>query len=93
MFKNFFKRLALGLVEEIKQEVLPLVSEEVVISVQNSLRIEKGETKKKVAIKIILSKLDKYIPLYLKPFKPLIEEKLLFFINEAIEFAVVRRNN
>lgn len=91
--KKFLKRIAIGLVDEIKTEILPVLADEVVIIIEENLKGEKGETKKREAVNLILNKIDKYIPAYLKPLKDLIKDRLIYHIDEAIEIAVTRLKN
>lgn len=91
--KKFFKKLAVGLVDEIKTEVLPVLADEAVILIEENLKGEKGETKKREAVNMILGQVDKYVPIYLKPLTDVIKDRLIYHIDEAIESAVTRLKN
>jgi len=92
-FKNLFKKIAIGLAEEIKTGVLPMLADEAVKIIEENLKGEKGETKKREAVNLVLSKVDKYIPIYLKPLRDVIRDRLIHHIDEAIEVAVTRLKN
>lgn len=85
-----FKKIAKVLAEKIKVEVLPVLAEQAVAFAERELGSGKGDLKKQIAIDFIIARLP--IPIYIKPFMPLIRKYLMEILNkaidEAIEFAV-----